>query len=76
MHPHGHQADERSGRLSLLYESPGEVIDGVKTQPYSERSLVVLPPNLLERAIKPNRWFCFPPMHPHFVVAMKPSMIP
>lgn len=65
-----------SVQLNLLYESEGEVIDGVKHQPYSERSQVVLPAELLARAMKAKSWFCFPPMRPHFVVAMKPSLIP
>jgi hypothetical protein len=65
-----------SVQLNLLYESRGEVIDGVKTQPYSERSQVVLPADLLKRAMTAKSWFCFPPMRPHFVVAMKPSLIP
>lgn len=63
-------------QLNLLYESRGEVIDGVKTQPYSERSQVVLPPGLLERGMKSKSWLCFPPMRPRFVVAMKPIVIP
>jgi hypothetical protein len=65
-----------SVQLNLLYESGGEVIDGLKHQPYSERSQVVLPADLLARAMKAKSWFCFPPMRPHFVVAMKPIIIP
>jgi hypothetical protein len=62
-------------QLSLLYESRGEVIDGVKTQPYSERSQVVLPPGLLAKAMESKGWLCFPTMRPHFVVAMQPILI-
>jgi hypothetical protein len=65
-----------SVQLNLLYESRGEVIDGVKTQPYSERSQSVLPAGLVARAMKAKSWFCFPPMRPHFVVAMKPIILP
>jgi hypothetical protein len=65
-----------SVQLNLLYESRGEVVDGVKTRPYSERSRVVLPAGLLARAMKAKSWFCFPPMRPQFVVAMKPIIIP
>ena len=65
-----------SVQLNLLYESRGEVIDGVKTQPYSERSQSVLSAGLVARAMKAKSWFCFPPMRPHFVVAMKPIIIP
>ncbi len=50
-------------------------MDGVKTRPYSERSQLVLPARLRTRAMKSNRWLGFPPMRPHFVVAMKPSII-
>ena len=64
-----------SVQLNLLYESRGEVIDGVKTQPYFERSQVVLPAGLLARAMKAKSWFCFPPMRPHFVVAMRPIVV-
>jgi GNAT superfamily N-acetyltransferase len=63
-------------QLNLLYESRGEVVDGVKTRPYSERSHSVLPAGLVAPAMKAKSWFCFPPMRPHFVVAMKPMVIP
>lgn len=65
-----------SVQLDLLYESRGEVINGVKTRPYSERTRVVLPPRLLARAMQSKGWLCFPPMRPHFVVAMRPIVIP
>jgi hypothetical protein len=65
-----------SVQFNLLYESRGEIIDGVKTKPYSERSQVVLPPALLARAMKSKSWLCFPPMRPRFVVAMQPAIIP
>ncbi len=63
-------------RVDLLYESKGEVIDGVKTPSYSERSQVVLPPGLLARAMKSKSWLCFPLKRPHFVIAMQPVIIP
>jgi hypothetical protein len=65
-----------SVQLNLLYKSRGEFIDGVKTQPYSERSQVVLPAGLLMRAMKSKSWLCFPPMRPRFVVAMQPTILP
>ncbi len=63
-------------RLSLLYESRREVIDGVKVQPYSERSQVVLSQRLLASGMNSRSSLCFPPMRPHFVVAIQPIIIP
>jgi hypothetical protein len=65
-----------SVQFNLLYESRGEVIEGVEIQPYSERSQVVLTPRLLASAMKTKSWLCFPPLRPHFVVAMQPTFIP
>jgi len=62
-------------RLNLHYESRGEVVDGVKIQPYSEQSQVILPPGLLEKAMKSKSWLCFPPMRPRFAVAMRPIIV-
>src|SRR5262249_21948476 len=56
-------------QLTLLYESTGEVSDGVTTRSYSERSRVVYSP-------RNKGWLCFPPMRPHFVVAMNPIILP
>jgi len=56
-------------QLNLLYESKGEVIDGVKTQPYSEQSRMVFRPGR-------KGWGCFPPMRPYFVVAVQAIIIP
>lgn len=41
-------------QLNLHYESRGEVVDGVKIQPHSEQSQVMLPPGLLAKAMKSN----------------------
>ena len=66
-----------SVQLNLLYESKGEVIDGVKTQSHSERSQVILPRQLVPRPGGPDKgWLCFPPMGRRLVVAMKPIIIP
>jgi hypothetical protein len=60
-----------SVQLNLLYESKGEVIDGVKTQSHSERQLVFRP------SMVPARWrLALPPIGPHLVVAMRPIIIP
>ena len=56
-------------QLNLLYESGSEVIDGGKTQFYSEQSRLVFRPGA-------KGWLCFPPMRPRFVVAMQPTIIP
>ena len=65
-----------SVRLDLLYESKGEVIDGVKTQFHSARSRMILPRKLVPRPGGPDRgWACFPPMG-RLVVAIKPIIIP
>lgn len=66
-----------SVQLNLIYESEGEVIDGVKTQSHSERSQLILPRKLVPRPGGPDRgWVCFPPMNQRLVVAMKPIIIP
>src|SRR5262245_25640395 len=58
-------------QLNLLYKSKGEVIDDVKTQSQSERQLVFRP------SMVPARWrLALPPIGPHFVVAMRPIIIP
>jgi hypothetical protein len=62
--------------LNMLYESRGEVLDGVKTESYSERSGTVLPPGLLASAMKSKSWLCFPLKRPHFVIAIQPVIIP
>ena len=50
-----------SVQLSLLYESKGEVIDGVKTQSHSERTQFILPRKLVPYPGGPDRgWSCFP----------------
>jgi hypothetical protein len=65
-----------SVQLNLLYESKGEVIDGVKTQSHSARSQSIIPWKLVPRPGGPDRgWFCFPPMGRHLVVAIKPIII-
>ncbi len=53
--------------LNLLYESNGEIIDGVRTQSHSERSQMVF-----RRPIK--GWICLPQMG-GLVVAMEPTII-
>ena len=59
-------------RLDLQYEFKGEIIDGVKTQSQSERAQVVFHP-----ASVPARWrLCDFPKGQHFVVAMRPIIIP
>jgi len=75
-----------SVRMNLLYESKGEVIDGVKTQSHSERSQSVFPPGMLCQVIPGTQrllttpgdrgWFCLPPMGQHLVVALRPIIIP
>ena len=56
-------------QMNLVYESKGEVIDGVKTQSHSERSQLVFKPGF-------RGWLCLPPMGQHLVVAMRPTIIP
>jgi hypothetical protein len=56
-------------QMNLIYESKGEVINGVKTQSHSERSQLVFRPG------RPG-WLCLPPMGQHLVVAMQPTVIP
>jgi len=63
-------------RFSLLYESDGEIINGVKVQPYSEKTQTELSQHLLATAMKSKSWLCFPAMHANFVVAMRPVVIP
>ena len=67
-----------SVQLSLLYESKGEVIDGVKTQSHSERVQSIIPQKLVPRPGGPDRgWSCFPPpMGRRLVFAIKPFIIP
>ncbi len=66
-----------SVQLNLLYESKGEVIDGVKTPSHSARSQSIIPRKLVPRPGGPDRgWSCFPPMGRHLVVAIKPIIIP
>jgi hypothetical protein len=66
-----------SVQLDLLYESKGEVIDGVKTQSHSERSQLILPQKLVPRPGGPDRgWGCFPPMGRRVVFAIKPIILP
>ena len=56
--------------LNLLYEFKGESIDDVKTQSYTERS--VFRPDSV-----PAGWrLCLFPKGQHFVVAMRPIIIP
>ena len=71
-------------QLNLLYESKGEVIEGVKTQPHSEQSRLVFRP-------APG-WLCLPPMGgarafqehkqcagrrcQHVVAALQPIVLP
>ena len=70
-------------QLNLLYESKGEVIDGVKTQSHAERSQLVFRP-------RPG-WLCLAPMGDksfrehhhcagrrcqHMVVALQPTIVP
>ncbi len=58
-------------RLNLLYEFKGEVINGVKTPSYSERSLCVF------RPLSAAGWrLCLFPKGQHFVVAIQPTIIP
>lgn len=58
-------------QLDLLYESKGDVIDGMKTNPYPAQQLVFNPSKL------PARWrLCLPPIRPYLVVAMRPIIIP
>ena len=63
-------------RFSLLYESDGEIINGVKVQPYSEKTQTEISQHLLATAMKSKSWLCFPRMHANFVVAMRPIMLP
>jgi hypothetical protein len=59
-------------QLNVLYEFKGEIIDGVKTQSHSERSLSVFRPDSV-----PAGWrLCLFPKGQHFVVAMRPTIIP
>lgn len=62
--------------LNLLYESRSEIINGVKVQPYSERSQTVLSQRLLASAVQSKSWLCFPPMRSRFVVTLQPRIIP
>jgi hypothetical protein len=65
-----------SVQLNLLYESKGEVIDGVKTRSHSERSQFIIPRKLVPRPGGPDRgWFCFPPLGRRLVVVIKPIIM-
>ena len=58
-------------QLNLLYESKGEVMDGVKTSVHSERQLVFRPSSV------PARWrIPLTPIGPDLVVAMRPIISP
>jgi len=58
-------------QLNVLYEFKGEIIDGVKTQSYSERSQSVFHPNSVAG------WrLCLFPKGRHLAVAMQPTIIP
>ena len=58
--------------LNLLYEFKDEIIDGVKTQSHSERSRSVFRPDSV-----PAGWrLCLFPKGQHFVVAVRPIIIP
>ena len=58
--------------MNLLYEFKGEIINGVKTQSHSERSQSVFRPESV-----PAGWrLCLFPKGQHFVVAMRPTIIP
>lgn len=58
-------------QLSLLYESEGGVVGGVKTQPHSERSQLVFRPETVS-----DGWrLCLPQMGRPFVVAMQPIIV-
>jgi hypothetical protein len=56
-------------QMNLLYESKGEVIDGVKTQSHSEQH------QLRPFRLRPG-WLCLPTMGQYLVVAMRPTIIP
>ena len=59
-------------QMNLLYEFKGEIINGVKTQSHSERSQSVFRPESV-----PAGWrLCLFPKGQHFVVAMRPTIIP
>ena len=59
-------------QMNLAYESKGEVIDGVKTQPHFERSQSVFRPDSV-----PAGWrLCLFPKGQHLVVALRPIIIP
>jgi len=58
--------------LNLLYEFKDEIIDGVKTPSHSERSQAVFRPDSV-----PAGWrLCLFPKGQHFVVAMRPIILP
>lgn len=56
-------------QMNLLYESKGEVINGVKTSSHSEQH------TLRPFQLRPG-WLCLPPMGQHLVVALQPVIIP
>jgi hypothetical protein len=59
-------------QLNLVYESKGEVIDGVKTLSHSQRSQSAFRPGKV-----PADWrVCFFPKDQHLAVAMRPIIIP
>lgn len=58
-------------RMNLLYESKGQVIDGVETRSRLERSQLVFRPAMVAG------WrLCLPQVGEQFVVAMQPTIIP
>ena len=58
--------------LNLLYEFKDEIIDGVKTSSHSERSRSVFRPDSV-----PAGWrLCLSPKGLHFVVTMRPIIVP
>ncbi len=60
-----------SVQLNLLYESRGEAIEGVRTQPQSERSQLLFRPEMVAG------WrLCLPQRGRPFVVAMQPVVTP
>jgi len=59
-------------QLNVLYEFKGEIIDGVRTQSHSERSQLVFRPS----AVTAGWRLCVFPKGQHFVVAMRPIIIP
>ena len=59
-------------QMNLVYETKGEVIDGVKTQSHSERSQLVFRPDMVPAGCR----LCLFPKGQHLVVAIRPTIIP